>query len=201
MYIPHQDVKHHHGGHETSAVGGRQEAEQREHQRDGRHGDDLHAAADQHREHERMRRRTEDVTVHELPAGLLLRLLLRLHLVVAAEVGAQRAHHDHGHHGREEEGDHDRVDDGHPVDLRVGHREVDVPARGPSLVRVLLPLDRVREGDGRRSIGARDRQRRRRVTARVGRLLAGPVVVMEDARERERERESRAGLSITYRMG
>ena len=41
-------------------------------------------------------------------------------------------HHDHGHHAGEEQEDHERVDNGKPVDLVVDHLQVRVPPRRPA---------------------------------------------------------------------
>mmetsp|Transcript_39512 Transcript_39512/g.88412 ORF Transcript_39512/g.88412 Transcript_39512/m.88412 type:complete len:356 (+) Transcript_39512:586-1653(+) len=82
--------------------------------------------------------------MNELPPALLLRLLQGLHLVIRGDVLAQGAEHDHGHDARQEEHDHERVDDGEVVDLVVGVAlEVHVPAVGPRDVR-RHPLDVVR---------------------------------------------------------
>lgn len=68
-----------------------------------------------------------------------LSLVLGLELVVLGDVAVEGAHHDHGHHAREEEHDHERVDDGEPVDLVVGHQQVCVPAGCPLDVADLQP--------------------------------------------------------------
>lgn len=60
-------------------------------------------------------------------------------LVVASNVPVQRAEEDHSDHGREEDGDEDRVDEREPLDvgLRHGAQNV-VPAGGPTDVLHLL---------------------------------------------------------------
>jgi hypothetical protein len=57
-------------------------------------GEQLRTGAEGGAEEDAVGRRTEDVSVHELPSRLLLQVLLVL-LVVPVEVAAQRAHHDH----------------------------------------------------------------------------------------------------------
>jgi hypothetical protein len=57
--------------------------------------------------------------------------ILRLELVVLGDIPVQGAHHDHGHHARQEEHNHEGVDDAEPVDLIIGHQEVSVPAGSP----------------------------------------------------------------------
>mmetsp|Transcript_98976 Transcript_98976/g.280342 ORF Transcript_98976/g.280342 Transcript_98976/m.280342 type:complete len:350 (+) Transcript_98976:861-1910(+) len=88
----------------------------------------------------------EDVAVHELPARLLRGLLRAGELVVLRDVAVQRPEQDHGHHAGEEDHDHERVQDGEPVDLTAGHLQVVVPARRPS-DRALGPLHVVRVDD------------------------------------------------------
>lgn len=47
----------------------------------------------------------------------------------------QRPEHDHGHHSRQEEHDHQGVEDAEPLDVGVWHRVQDVvPARRPAVV-------------------------------------------------------------------
>mmetsp|Transcript_25471 Transcript_25471/g.38140 ORF Transcript_25471/g.38140 Transcript_25471/m.38140 type:complete len:260 (+) Transcript_25471:560-1339(+) len=65
-------------------------------------------------------RRAEDVSVHELPAGLLLRVFEVVELVVESDVVAQGADHDGGSGSSEEEHDHDGIDDGEDVHVIVG---------------------------------------------------------------------------------
>ena len=62
--------------------------------------------------------------------------------VVRADVFVERAHQDERHHAGEEEHDHEGVEYGEPVDLRLRHLEVGVPPGGPLDVR-LLPVHRV----------------------------------------------------------
>src|SRR3989344_7729131 len=65
----------HHGGHEGTAVGGGQEAEDGEDHGDDGHGEHLDAVAHRDGEQHRVRGSAEHVAVHKLPAGLLLGLL------------------------------------------------------------------------------------------------------------------------------
>ena len=60
-------------------------------------------------------------------------------LVVLEQIAVQGAQQDHGHHGREEDGDENRVDEGEPlhVGLRHGAQDV-VPAAGPADALILL---------------------------------------------------------------
>lgn len=48
---------------------------------------------------------------HQLPASLLLSLLSSLKLIVLGDVTMKGAHHDHGNHARQEEHDHQAIDD------------------------------------------------------------------------------------------
>lgn len=47
-------------------------------------------------------------------------------LVVSCNILVQGPQHDHGHHGREEEDDHQRVEDTEPLNVGVRHRVKDV---------------------------------------------------------------------------
>lgn len=81
--------------------------------------------------------------MHQLPTVLLLTVLASVDLVVSSNVLVQCAEHDHGDHGREEEHDHQRVEDAEPLDIGVRHRVKDViPTGRPADVVVF------REGDG-----------------------------------------------------
>ena len=68
----------------------------------------------------------------------------RIFLVVLHEVAMQRAEEDHGHHGRQEHGDQNGVDEREPlhVGLRHGPQNV-VPATGPLDPLRLVKLHRV----------------------------------------------------------
>ena len=106
-----------------------------------------------------MLRRPEHLTIDELPACLLLlRLLVLVDLVVDHQIAMQSAHHDHGDHARQEQNDHDGVHDGEPVDLRIRHLEVHVPARRPLDGRC-LPVHIVRVDDVHGGQVGVDRQR------------------------------------------
>lgn len=75
---------------------------------------------------------------YQLPPSFLLRLLCSLQLVVLGDVTVQRAQHDHGHHAREEEHNHERIDDGKPVDGGAQlHGQIHVPALSPGGVAFL----------------------------------------------------------------
>mmetsp|Transcript_5757 Transcript_5757/g.13122 ORF Transcript_5757/g.13122 Transcript_5757/m.13122 type:complete len:320 (-) Transcript_5757:20-979(-) len=78
-----------------------------------------------------MSRLTEDIAMHKLPASLLRGLLCTGKLVVLGDVAVQRPQEDHRHHARQEEHDHQRIQDGEPVDLPSGHLEVVVPTGCP----------------------------------------------------------------------
>ena len=68
-------------------------------------------------------------------------------LVVSHDVPVERAHEDHAHHGREEDGDEHGVDKTKPLHVALGHGTQDVvPARRPADVIFLLQ----REGYGGR---------------------------------------------------
>eukprot|EP00754_Rhynchopus_humris_P007414 Rhum_TRINITY_DN13446_c1_g1::Rhum_TRINITY_DN13446_c1_g1_i1::g.60475::m.60475 len=135
---------------EPAAVRGREEAEVREEQRQDEHADQLRACPDDHGEQARVRRRTEHVGVHQLPAHLLGLLVGALRVVVAVEVHVQRAEEDHRHNGRQAQHDQKRVKDAVPVPPRLpadvgdGRRKVLVPAVGPGEVLGHAPLHAVR---------------------------------------------------------
>lgn len=76
---PEQHPHHHGAGHERAAVGGRQEAEAGEGQRDHGHAEHLHARAQHHRQQHALARRPEHVAVHQLPAKLFLQT--KIHMV------------------------------------------------------------------------------------------------------------------------
>mmetsp|Transcript_63510 Transcript_63510/g.127557 ORF Transcript_63510/g.127557 Transcript_63510/m.127557 type:complete len:419 (+) Transcript_63510:862-2118(+) len=122
---------------QTPAVGGAQKAENREPHGHQSHHEDLHPRPREHaEEHGAGLRRSEHVAVHQLPPRLFLGFFERLHLVVGGDVFAQGAEHDHGHHPRQEEHDHERVHDAEVVDFVVGVAlEVHVPAVRPRDVR------------------------------------------------------------------
>mmetsp|Transcript_17586 Transcript_17586/g.51086 ORF Transcript_17586/g.51086 Transcript_17586/m.51086 type:complete len:325 (+) Transcript_17586:762-1736(+) len=142
----HEDEEKDERRHQPAAVRRAQEAQDREDHGHHEHAQHLHARARGHAEEHGVGRGPEDVAVDQLPPRLLLRLLGHVQLVVALQVLVQRAHHDHGYHAAQEEHNHQRVDDGEPVDLLVAHEQVSVPAAGPLDVRS-LPLDVVCEDD------------------------------------------------------
>mmetsp|Transcript_27966 Transcript_27966/g.65311 ORF Transcript_27966/g.65311 Transcript_27966/m.65311 type:complete len:466 (-) Transcript_27966:756-2153(-) len=148
---PHEDEEQQHRRHQPSTVGGRKETEHREDHGDDAHREGLHARPHQHREHHRHLGRPEDVAMHQLPARLLLHLLRSVDRVVPVKISMQRPHHDHRHHARQEEDDHERIDDREPVDLIVAHVQVEVPSRRPFDVGQ-LPLDVVRIDHLRRRV-------------------------------------------------
>mmetsp|Transcript_22533 Transcript_22533/g.53289 ORF Transcript_22533/g.53289 Transcript_22533/m.53289 type:complete len:273 (-) Transcript_22533:657-1475(-) len=84
------------GGHQRTAVGRGQESEQSEGHHDEAHEQHLDTRADKHGEERGVARGTEDVAVDELPARLLLRILVHVRLFVAAKVVLERTDHDHG---------------------------------------------------------------------------------------------------------
>ena len=134
------------GGGEESAARGRTEHPQHgEEDCDGQHREDLDSRPDDGSKEFVVVRRSEHITVHQLPASLLYAVLtLLVSHVVLGDVLPQGPDDDHGDDAGEEEDHHDGVDDGEPVNLRVRHLQVDVPARGPLDVR-LVPLHRVGE--------------------------------------------------------
>mmetsp|Transcript_64762 Transcript_64762/g.208562 ORF Transcript_64762/g.208562 Transcript_64762/m.208562 type:complete len:257 (-) Transcript_64762:310-1080(-) len=109
----------------------RKESGRREHERHEGADQQLHPGADGDRQRLGVRWFAEDVTMHQLPA-CFLSSVLRRHVIVLCDVTVQRAQQDHGHHAREEEYNHQGVDDGEPVDLTLMHPEVGVPPGGPS---------------------------------------------------------------------
>ena len=58
-------------------------------------------------------------------------------LVITVKVATECAQHDHAEEDRQCQDDHDRVHDGEPMDLCIGHHEIGVPPRGPLHVRIL----------------------------------------------------------------
>ena len=85
-------------------------------------------------------RRSEHITMDQLPSSLLDTVLaLLVGHVVLGDVLPQCPDDDHGDDPGQEEDHHDGVDDGEPMNLRVRHLQIDVPARGPLDVR-LVPL-------------------------------------------------------------
>jgi len=77
---------------------------------------------------------------------------LVLHLAITSNIGVKGAHHDHSNHTRQEEDNHEGVDDREPVDLVVGHEKVDVPTRSPLNI-LGLPLDGVSPNNVERLVG------------------------------------------------
>ena len=134
------------GGGEEGATRGRTEHPQHgEEDCDRQHREDLNSRPDDGSKEFVVVRRSKHVTVHQLPASLLYAVLaLLVSHVVLGDVLPQCPDDDHGDDAGQEEDHHDRVDDGEPVDLRVRHLQVDVPARGPLDVGP-VPLYRVGE--------------------------------------------------------
>jgi hypothetical protein len=98
-----QHKEEHGGGEDVAALRRRDEAHHGKGEDEEGHDEQLHARADEDgKEGGQGVGGAEDVAVHQLPAALLPRLL-ELGGVVARNVGAQRAQHDHGHERREEE--------------------------------------------------------------------------------------------------
>lgn len=138
----HNDKQDNHCSHQTTTVCWRQKSEDCENHGDESHREDLDTSANEHREEEWATWWTENVTVDEFPTGFFLSILLVFHFSVAANIGVEGAHHNHGNHTGQEENNHEGVDDREPMDLIVGHQKVDVPARSPLDV-LVLPLDGV----------------------------------------------------------
>ncbi len=105
----------------------------------------------------------EDVSVHQLPAELLLCVLATIYLIVARDVLVQGTQEDHGHHPGEEEYDDERVENREPLDVGVRHALQDVvPSGAPADIVSLLELDRETVGDVQLALGfqlGRDGQR------------------------------------------
>mmetsp|Transcript_100495 Transcript_100495/g.279898 ORF Transcript_100495/g.279898 Transcript_100495/m.279898 type:complete len:202 (-) Transcript_100495:442-1047(-) len=81
----------------------------------------------------------EDITVNELPPSFLGSFFRCSQLVVLGDIAVQCPEEDHCHHSRQEEHDHERVQDGEPVDLPSSHLEVIIPTRRPTN-RAFAPL-------------------------------------------------------------
>jgi hypothetical protein len=75
---------------------------------------------------------SKDGAPYQLPASFLLCFFGCFQLIVLGDVPVQGTHHDHGHHSRQEQHDHERVDDRKPMDLVIRHQEVRVPPRCPA---------------------------------------------------------------------
>mmetsp|Transcript_30367 Transcript_30367/g.91946 ORF Transcript_30367/g.91946 Transcript_30367/m.91946 type:complete len:473 (+) Transcript_30367:321-1739(+) len=129
----HEREQQHHRLEQRSPVRRRQEAEEGEDQRDRGHPQNLHAGPNGHGEQLRVPWFPEHVAVHQLPPGLLGRLLRGRKLVVLCDVSVQRAQQDHRHHGRQEEHDHQGVQNRKPMDLPACHLQVIVPSGNPTL--------------------------------------------------------------------
>lgn len=63
-----QHEQDHRAGHQSAAVGRREESQASEGQRDERHAKNLNTRAEQHRQQHSLARRSEHVTMHQLPA-------------------------------------------------------------------------------------------------------------------------------------
>mmetsp|Transcript_73152 Transcript_73152/g.174326 ORF Transcript_73152/g.174326 Transcript_73152/m.174326 type:complete len:201 (-) Transcript_73152:410-1012(-) len=72
--------------------------------------------------------------MHQLPAGFFGCILGTGKLIVLGDISVQGAQQNHGHHARQEEHDHQGIQDGEPMDLTPGHLQVVVPPRSPSNV-------------------------------------------------------------------
>merc|ERR1719347_138354 len=90
-------------------------------------------------------RRPENVPMNQLPSCLFDAFLnVIISHVVLCNVASQSADDDHSDDAREEEHNHNVVDNGEPVDLGVLHIQVHVPTGSP-LHFTLLPLNGVGE--------------------------------------------------------
>mmetsp|Transcript_8391 Transcript_8391/g.22075 ORF Transcript_8391/g.22075 Transcript_8391/m.22075 type:complete len:577 (+) Transcript_8391:721-2451(+) len=146
----HRPGKTPHGeqrGEEAAAVRRGEEAEEREGDGEGGNEHELDAGAVEHGEELEVVRDAEDVAVDELPAEVLLEVLVILHVVVAREVEVDGAQQDRRDDAREEHGNQQRVDDGEPLNLLRLHarRQQRVPPRGPpdrtrNELHLVLPL-------------------------------------------------------------
>ena len=93
--------------------------------------------------------RPKNVAVNKLPPELFLGVLAAVDLVVPRDVFVQRPEQDHGHHARQEQDDHERVEDREPLDVRVGHTLEDViPPGAPFDGIVLFKGHSIGVGDG-----------------------------------------------------
>mmetsp|Transcript_8508 Transcript_8508/g.19950 ORF Transcript_8508/g.19950 Transcript_8508/m.19950 type:complete len:288 (+) Transcript_8508:1041-1904(+) len=98
-----------------------------------------------------MTRRTEHVSMHQLPTEflhILCLFLIRRQSVVPAKVTPQVPHKNGGNHSRQHDHDDQAVRDAQPVNLRgngVVHTQVNVPTRRPMQILVLLPNDIISE--------------------------------------------------------
>ena len=98
-------------------------------------------------EHRGELRGAEDISVDQLPAGFFLGFFERLHLVVSRDILAERADHNGGNGTRQEQDNHEGVDNCKVMDIVVGAtNEVDIPTVSPGQF-AFLPFNRVGVND------------------------------------------------------
>mmetsp|Transcript_5810 Transcript_5810/g.10448 ORF Transcript_5810/g.10448 Transcript_5810/m.10448 type:complete len:200 (+) Transcript_5810:438-1037(+) len=93
----------HHRRQEPASVGRGQESKRSKHQNGKRHNEQLRTRSAEDGQQRGLSGRTEHITVHQLPSGLILHIFLLLQSVVSHKVLVNSSHHDECDHGREEQ--------------------------------------------------------------------------------------------------
>mmetsp|Transcript_88810 Transcript_88810/g.177600 ORF Transcript_88810/g.177600 Transcript_88810/m.177600 type:complete len:403 (-) Transcript_88810:13-1221(-) len=113
-----QSVDHNHGRQDRAPLGGAEKTRDGAEQQQKRGAAELPPRPHQGGKQARPVREAEHVSVDELPPALFFPHLVLLHVHVPREVVFQHPHEDDGEEGRQEEHEHQRVDDAEPVDLK-----------------------------------------------------------------------------------
>mmetsp|Transcript_5514 Transcript_5514/g.8482 ORF Transcript_5514/g.8482 Transcript_5514/m.8482 type:complete len:257 (-) Transcript_5514:13-783(-) len=113
-----EDIQQHHCCQRLTLLDGVQHTKHRCQQCSKEGRTDLSATPNQHtKQHGIALGWAEDISVNQLPASLLLCLLYGLHFIVPSNILFECADHDGSNSTRQEDHNHERVDDGKIVDL------------------------------------------------------------------------------------
>ena len=93
---PETDVQDDDASHERSSIGRREESQAGEDERDGHHDGDLRSVSHEDGKEHALLRRSEHVSVDQLPAELFLRIF-GVHLVVSGDILVQSTQQNHRH--------------------------------------------------------------------------------------------------------
>jgi len=136
----HEDENNQKSSEQATTISRRQETKNSKHHGNKSHSNNLDTSSNTDREQHGIFRRTENITMNQLPAIFLLSFIRAFNLIVTIEILMDSTHHNHTNHTSEEKNDHERVDDGEPMDLAVSHEEINIPTRGPLDI-LGLPFD------------------------------------------------------------
>jgi len=113
---------------ESAAVCRAQKTQNSAEESDAGHDEEVGTFTNKDREQSRMTRSPENISVDQFPSLFFFVFTGLQMLRVHAEVSVERAQKDSSNHAREEQDDHDRVENGEPVDRGLRVAKVLVPA-------------------------------------------------------------------------